>query len=197
MRKDLIHNYSDSDCFYLKKKKWFLVPFQLIYQRFRVSRRFFFIIDIIFIVDFLARCCGCKREFDSTYPTYLNGIISQDEFRESINRINRIFTSYIMFIIFTIISAVILIGGIIMTIFGKKSENNSPALFGLGIMIIILGLMAFCSQRFITDPLRKALMRRALAEESMKYSSRSCRWILKTTTDDEGYEIYDVSGIIL
>ncbi len=107
---------------------------------------FFLIIDIIFIVDFPAGCC--KQEFDSKYPTYLNGIISQDEFRESINRINRIFTSHKLFIIFTIISAVILIGGIILLIFGTKSENNVNyrTLIGSGILIIILGSMAFCLQ---------------------------------------------------
>ncbi len=178
---------------YLKKKKWFLVPVQLIYQRFGVSRCFF-IINIIFIVDFPAGCW--TEEFNSSYPTYLNGIISQDEFRESINRINRILTSYKMFIIITIVSAVILIGGIIMIIFGKKSENNSPALLSCGTMMIFLGSTAFCLQLCIKDTIRKALMRRALAEESMKYSSRSCRWRLKTTTEEER-EIYHVSGIVL
>ena len=50
-----------------------------------------FLIDIIITAGFLAGCL--KAEFDSTYPIHLNGIISQDEFRESIHRINRTFPS--------------------------------------------------------------------------------------------------------
>jgi len=104
-----------------------------------------------------------------------------------------------MFIIVTIVFAVILIGGIILIIFGQKSENNYPLFTGFGIMIIYFGSIAFCLQNCIKDPIRKALMRRALAEESMKYSSRSprsCRWRLEITSE-EGCEIYHVSGIVL
>ncbi|CAF4367476.1 unnamed protein product, partial [Rotaria sordida] len=54
----------------------------------------------------------CKAEFDSTYPVHLNGIISKDEFRKSINKINRIISSNKNLIILTVAFALTIIIGL-------------------------------------------------------------------------------------
>ncbi|CAF3384651.1 unnamed protein product, partial [Rotaria sp. Silwood2] len=92
---------------------------------------------------------GClTAEYDSTYPIHLHGIISQHEFQESINKINRSFSGYKNFIIISwIIFALTLIigtgcfvvGGILIT----KSIPVFYALFGVGIFMSTFGSLFF------------------------------------------------------
>jgi hypothetical protein len=61
-----------------------------IYVPLTMSKSTFFLLYLIFILDILSGCL--KGEFDSTYPIQLNGIINQVEYRESIKRINHVFS---------------------------------------------------------------------------------------------------------
>ncbi len=129
-----------------------------------------------------------KAEFDSTYPVHLNGIISQDEYRESINRINRTITSNKILIILALIFSVSIIGGMILFIVGGVTRTNSrtygfPALFGVGIVVTTFGSIFFSIGCCIVQFRRATKIRQAIAQESMKYSSRSpipCSWRLET-----------------
>jgi hypothetical protein len=144
------------------------------------------LIDIISTNDFSAGCL--KAEFDSTYPIHLNGIISQDDFRESINKINRTTISNKILIIFTIIFALSVIGGMIFSIVGGVTYNSRingffPLLYA-GIGVTTFGSIFLVIGCIITQIRRVARVRQAIAEESMKYSSRlpiPCSWRLETT----------------
>jgi hypothetical protein len=180
------------------------------YQWFKASI-FYLLLNIILTFAFSASCV--KSEFDSTYPIHLNGIISQDEFRESINRINRTISSTKILGILGILFALTIIVGIILCIVGGVTAANSnrfefPALIGVGIGIIAFGPIIFMIGCCTIQFKRVAQMRQAIAEESMKYSSRSstpCSWRLDTTTNYVGTYgnrhnsqlVYHVSIIIL
>jgi hypothetical protein len=173
---------------------------------------FYLLLNIILTFAFSAGCV--KAEFDSTYPIHLNGIISQNEFRESINRINRTISSTKILGILGILFVLTPIVGIILCIVGGITAVNSidrfgfPVLIGVGIGIFAFGpiifMIGFCTIQFKLV----AKMRQAIAEESMKYSSRSstpCSWRLDTTTNYVGTYgnqhnsqlVYHVSIIIL
>jgi hypothetical protein len=99
----------------------------------------FFLIDTILTIGFLAGCL--KVEFDSTYPVHLNGIISQEEFRESIKRINHAISSNKILIIFTVAFGLMMIGGIICFIVGGVTASNSGTygfslVYGVGIALL-------------------------------------------------------------
>jgi len=130
-----------------------------------------------------------KGEFDSTYPVRLNGIISQDEFRESINRINHSISSNRILIILIVVFGLIMIGGIICFIVGGVTASNSirgefSPLYGVGIALTALGSIFFVIGCIITQIRRAGQIRQAIAEESIKYSSGSptpCSQRLATT----------------
>jgi hypothetical protein len=87
-----------------------------------------------------------KEEFDSTYPTHLNGIISQDEFRESIGRINRIMSPNSDSKVLAVILILIIIIGLILIITGKGTAMESgrsgySPLVLIGVGIIVLGIL--------------------------------------------------------
>ncbi|CAF1496831.1 unnamed protein product [Rotaria sp. Silwood1] len=133
---------------------------------------------------------GClKVEFDSTYPIHLNGIISQYEFQESIKKINRRISSNKSLLILAILFGLSIIGGIIFFIIGGTTRINSrykgfSVLIGVGIAFTTIGSIFFAFGCFAIQSRRIARMRQAIAEESMKYSSRSpipCSWRLDTS----------------
>jgi uncharacterized membrane protein len=128
-----------------------------------------------------------KAEFDSTYPVHLNGIISQEEYRASIDRINRTISSDRTLIILLIVSNVILTGGTVLSIVTSPAVSKETpavvvfALIGVGLAMMILALILSCIAIRIAFR-RPAHLRQAIAEESMKYSSRSptsCSWRLE------------------
>jgi hypothetical protein len=133
---------------------------------------------------------GClKEEFDLTYPVHLNGIINQDEYQTSINRINRTVNSANKNLtILIIVSTLIMIGGITLcavspaTAGPNKNLSVIFAVLSVGLVGTTLGLILFCIS--IRSAYRHvAHLRQAIAEESMKYSSRSpisCSWRLET-----------------
>ncbi|CAF3730881.1 unnamed protein product [Rotaria sp. Silwood1] len=133
---------------------------------------------------------GClKAEYDSTYPIHLNGIISQYEFQESIKKINLTMSSNKTFIIFcwiifaltlTIGTVCFAIGGVMAT----KSWTVFYALLGIGIFMTTFGPIFFTIGLCVTYSKRATRIREAIAQESMKYSSRSptpCSWRLDSS----------------
>ncbi|CAF3365052.1 unnamed protein product [Rotaria socialis] len=62
---------------------------------------------------------GCmKHEFDSSYSIRLNGIISQDEYQQSVENINRVARVNVSSIILTLIICLCVITGIALFIAG-------------------------------------------------------------------------------
>ena len=135
-----------------------------------------------------------KTEFDPTYPIHLHGIISPDEFRESINRINRAISSNKILIFLGAIFVLSMIGGMIFFIAGGITTTSfrkygfSP-LLAVGIAISTIGSMVFAFGCIVIQLRRLARMRRVVAEESARYSSRSpipCSWRLGSTSPWSG-----------
>ncbi|CAF1445295.1 unnamed protein product [Adineta steineri] len=134
---------------------------------------------------------GCITiEFNSTYPFYLIGIINRDEYRESIQQINRAMSFKKMLLIVSIIFSLTLVIGMTLTILGAGLQENTsttqfPTLTGVGISLLFCassgGLVGFSFIRYrLTRQIQEAV-----AKESMKYSSRTpipCTWRLETKT---------------
>ncbi len=124
-----------------------------------------------------------------TYPIHLNGIISQHEYQESINKINHAISSNKSLLILGLAFALSTIAGMICFILGGLSAANTfeygfPTLIGVGIGITTVGSMFFIIGAVVLQFRRLSGVRQAIAEESMKYSSRSpipCSWRLETT----------------
>ena len=121
---------------------------------------------------------------------HLNGIISPDEFRESIARINRSISSNKLLIISVIIFAIAIFVGTIFYIVGGVTATKydryifSP-FFIAGIVLSILGSLLFTIASVLIQVRRAAQLRQAVADESTKYSTRSpvpCSWRLETAT---------------
>ncbi|CAF4175860.1 unnamed protein product [Adineta steineri] len=134
---------------------------------------------------------GClKTQFSSAFPARLNGVISQNEFRESIGNINKNISSRMPKIICLVVFLICLIGGFVLIIAGG---TTSRTLRGSQYAIIIgvgAGAMGFASIFFtigccVIRLRRTAKMRQSIALESLKYSRRStgaCSWRLHVTT---------------
>ncbi|CAF1412205.1 unnamed protein product [Adineta steineri] len=132
---------------------------------------------------------GCITiEFNSTYPFHLIDIINRDEYRESIQQINRAMSFKKMLLIVSIIFSLTLVIGMTLTILGAGLQENTsttqfPALTGVGISLLFCasscGLVGFSLIRYrLTKRIQEAV-----AKESMKYSSRTpipCTWKLET-----------------
>jgi hypothetical protein len=141
-----------------------------------------------FILHSLAGCCNF--EFDSAYPIHLTGIINRDEFQESISRINRALLSFKTYLIITWVTFALSIGGGTASIIiggAIAGANNSVTtvfyvLLGVGVGLTTFGSVFFSIAYCIVYSQRIARMRQAIAEESMKYSSRlsiPCSWRLE------------------
>ncbi|CAF3855979.1 unnamed protein product [Rotaria sp. Silwood1] len=133
---------------------------------------------------------GCfKAEFDSTYPIHLNGIISPHEFQESINKINLRLTSNkklstICSIMFALIFVFGLLSGVVGAIIHRKSYTAFGVLLVFGVFLMVFGGIIYVIGIFFIHPKRSAQLKQAIAEESMRYSSRSptpCSWRIDTS----------------
>jgi len=122
---------------------------------------------------------GCyKNGFDPTYSIGLNGIISQDEFREAIEKINRkisfdtaIIRLLVIFILGSVVGGTCLFTGYVQAhYFGRF---GIPPIMGVGIVLILLSVIIEIAGVIIINSRRTARMREAIAEESMKYSLKS------------------------
>ena len=144
---------------------------------------------------------GCLQvEYDSTYPIHLSGIISQQEFQESINKINSIFPSLKTWkiICWIMFAATITSGTICCTIGGimaVKSMTVFYVLLGIGVTFTSFGSIGFSIGFCIIHSKGTARIRQAISKESMKYSTRSpipCSWRLDTLrTLTIGYTNYN------
>ncbi|CAF1395518.1 unnamed protein product [Adineta steineri] len=132
----------------------------------------------------------CKTEFDSTYQNDLNGVISQNEFQESINKINRRISSTKFIVMFVLVFGFCIIGTIVSFIVGLITSGDF-IFIGVAIALFLFGLTFIFVGCFIVQRRSAERIRKAIAQESRKYSTRSpilCRWRLKTTTEyDEEY----------
>ncbi|CAF3976050.1 unnamed protein product, partial [Rotaria sp. Silwood1] len=128
------------------------------------------------------RCC--ESGFDSTYPTRLNGIITADEFQQSMENINqtlslRKFMKITILIGFLCLpTAVILIigGGII----NDTSSTEYSVIISIASGIFCLGILIILSISYIIRSQTIGKLPQVVANESMKYSTRSppCSWRL-------------------
>ena len=137
---------------------------------------------------------GCSRvEFDSSYPSRLNGIISETEFRASMKNINRANSSRSRWKCYVGILAWCFIVGIkLLSVSGHESKIRiffSPVnLFIFGSVSICLGIIIRaidCSSK----PTNR--LRQAIAVESAKYANRAprpCRWRLDTTRTNSVFD---------
>jgi hypothetical protein len=127
-------------------------------------------------------------------PIQLNGIMTQDEFKESIQNINESMSSRISYLIVGLIFILFVVGGIIACIASSATVRSStsgglPILVGAGLGLIGFGLLFGCFGCFIIPVRRTSRMRQAIANESMKYSRRlprPCSWILHVYTIGTG-----------
>ncbi|CAF0953832.1 unnamed protein product [Adineta steineri] len=130
----------------------------------------------------------CKSKFDSTYPIHLNGIITKEDFHESISRINHTILSNKIFIFLLIIFGLSMMTEIMIL------HYLSYEFFTIGIILSISGSILFGIVFYIIKLQRIRRMRHAIAKESMIYSSKSpipCSWRLDTMTHSVGrYGIY-------
>lgn len=125
---------------------------------------------IVFVAGFFSTL------FDSTYPTRLNGIISQDEFEKSINNINGKIAPNRMLDCTIIIAMSCTIAGIVLVVIGLESTDSGgidPEMamggFGLFFLGLLFCLIVYCINSYAYI----AKMEKAVNEESMKYRSRS------------------------
>ncbi|CAF0953813.1 unnamed protein product [Adineta steineri] len=136
---------------------------------------------------------GCmKSEFDSNYPIHLNGIISQEEFRQSISNINGAIGSNKCLAILIIIFVVSLLGGIALMIAGPLSATKTSnvvlrlgVFLGIGMGLLIFGMICTFVGCCVMQSQRMKRVRQAIVDESAKYSARSSRpssWRLHTDT---------------
>ncbi|UJR20190.1 hypothetical protein I4U23_023322 [Adineta vaga] len=140
---------------------------------------------------------GCTTgEFDSTYPVHLNGIISQTEYQESIHKINqaihsnkKYFTAMWVFFTLTMVMGTIcfLVSGLTAR---EYIRSSFFILLGLGVFFTSIGSAVVGIGACVLTTRRQAHLRQAVAEESMKYSSRSpipCSWRLDTSRNLPGF----------
>jgi len=127
-----------------------------------------------------------KSEFDSTYPIHLNGIITRDEFQQSIHNINQAVPSRKALVICGLIFIVCIVGGMILFIgggltAGRYRTYGFPVLIIIGFGLFVLGMFFLSCGCYFVQSRRISRIRHAVANESMKYSTRSptpCSWRL-------------------
>ena len=120
---------------------------------------------------------------------HLNGIIHQDEYRESIANINRVTQSSTSLMISGLITALCIIGGMVLFIAGGMTaamsrKSGFPVLVGIGVGLFLAGMIFFVVAFFNIHSKRSVQLHRAIAQESAKYSNRSpipCSWRLNVT----------------
>jgi hypothetical protein len=111
---------------------------------------------------------------------HLKGLISQDEFQGSIDRINRIITPNKILFILAIIFIASIISGMIFIIVGGIIEAN-PDISGFITLLVmtVLGLIMFGIGYYFMHAKQVTQIRQAIDEESIKYSlklSVPCNW---------------------
>ena len=134
-------------------------------------------------------------EFDSTYPIHLNGIISQQEFHESIDNVNLTFASKKSLAISGVIAGLLVGIGLIVLIGGGASVRIAGStqyfvLVGVGFALFLAGTITLAVSCCVIQSKMVTRLQQAIAQESDKYSQRSpkpCSWRLDTTRTTTGY----------
>ena len=137
----------------------------------------------------------CHRQYDSTFPILLNGIITEDEFRQSIDNINRTVASKRPQLLGTVIAAIFLGIGVLFFIGGGITMGISGStkylyLIGVGFALFFVGMIIFTVSFCIAQAKLMSRWQEAIAQESAKYSQRSpipCSWRLDTTRTNTGH----------
>ena len=138
---------------------------------------------------------SCETEFDSTYPVHLYGIISENEFRESIQNINRTVSPKRSLMLCAVMSTLCLAIGFILFIGGGVTVGVSGStkfffLIGVGFALFLAGMIVFMVSCCVVRARMLNRLQEAMAQESAKYSHRSprpCSWRLSTTAITAGY----------
>ena len=125
----------------------------------------------------------------------MNGIISQSEFRESIRNINSKISYQKSKILLLVFIGLCLIGGFLLVLVGgvattSSRQYNSIILIGTGGGLLGFAPILFSTGWFVIRMRRTTKMRKAIGEESKKYSTRSptsCTWQLNVGTIWTGY----------
>ena len=136
----------------------------------------------------------CKTEFNSTYPVHLNGVITQDEFRQSITNINQSISNRKNLLIVGVLSAIFIIAGIALFIAGGITAVTSrsfgfPVLVAVGFGVFFLGMIVTVVGCIIIQVRFSTRLQQAITTESAKYSTRSirpCSWRLQTSRYSTG-----------
>jgi hypothetical protein len=143
------------------------------------------------------KCLGgcCKFEFDSTYPIHLNGIISESDFRESMEKINDAIPTSSPNIINAVVSLLCCVVTPFLCIFGGVSGSTSPgplymyfALLGVGVGVIGCCILS-CIFTTKIQTRHYIRLQKTIADESKKYTNRSptpCSWRLNMTRTTSG-----------
>ena len=145
------------------------------------------------LLNYLEGCC--ETEFDSTYPVHLHGIISENEFRESIQNINRTVSPKRSLMLCAVMSTLCLAIGFILFIGGGVTVGVSGStkfffLIGVGFALFLAGMILFMVSCCVVRARMLNRLQEAIAHESATYSRRSprpCSWRLNTTTITAGY----------
>ncbi|CAF3401687.1 unnamed protein product [Rotaria sp. Silwood2] len=140
----------------------------------------------------------CQSEFDSTYPIHLNGIINQDDFQKSIKKINHRISSNINLKILTVAVVLNVMSGFVLFVNGAIRNTNSNAyqyhlVVNIGVIMSVIGSIISCFGCYLTQLERVTQLREVIAEESLKYSSRSpiaCSWRLGSSRTSFGLHGY-------
>lgn len=141
------------------------------------------------------------EQFDSTYPQELNGIINEQQFGQSIDRINKTIStrhSSICCKVFTTIFVALVLTGVATSITMTRVVFGHPRFLWIDVGPGFLLFTGFCLC------LRKCcifihlftILKKAINEESEKYSSRSnnrCIWRLAKPKD--GFKPVDSSSL--
>lgn len=146
-------------------------------------------------------------EFDRTYPSELNEIINESEFKDSIANINEKLSGNSQFIV-GLAGAACFIAGVAMFLIGGLHAKHSSSsvelpllivfgcgVFIVGILIVVIGCWSVNSKKF--DKIKETI-----DHESLKYANRtpiSCRWRLdpmKTITGESVKTTYRVNQMI-
>jgi hypothetical protein len=145
------------------------------------------LIILAFSLDLSGRCV--KTQFSTAYPARLNGVISQGEFRESIDNINSKIPSTKAQIFCIVIVIICLIVGIWLLLASISiSKGTAASVFmifiGVGIGLTAFGAVFLPLGCHVLHIQRTKRLRQVVAEESKKYWSRSaerCNWRLEVT----------------
>ncbi|CAF1412743.1 unnamed protein product [Adineta ricciae] len=120
----------------------------------------------------------CQSGFDLTYPPQLNGIISQVEYQESIQNINNAFASKLVMLFSFLVLLICIIAGVALIIIGGLTASASHSsgfsvLMGIGIGVLIGSFLIAIIINVILQYRERLNLRRTIATESMKYTSKS------------------------